>query len=556
MKEIDLYPLKGRFAPGEEICARLETGDTGATWARVTLWHLEEVWKTWETPLQGDATQIGLGAFPQELLGLGLEVEVFAGTQYLYTLHTSVDISKEGRIVRYGFLSDFSPADDGEEAVRAMAKYHLNHVQFYDWSYRHHQLVAREAEYLDMMGKRNSLPVIRRKAEACHRRGMRAMAYGAVYASDKTFQEHHPAWGLYARENTPLTFIDTFYFMNVQRGCPWRGHLYRQYREAMDAVGFDGIHMDTYGYPKAALDAAGQPVYLQKEFPSLIDETHQALSTPEKEAALIFNNVGAWPMRDTMNCRQAAVYMEIWPPYTRYHHLKALILAAAQSKKPVVLAAYMEPFRLDTPERALYAALLCLFAVAMHGATQLCLGEENAVLTQGYYVDHTKLNQVQARALRAYHDFFVRYEEWLYNPALEDVSMTHCGGDNREYRVNVPYSLDGQGDTLWLCIRECEDMKLISMLNLQENDDRWNAGKEKPRPVENVIITVQTLRPVTEAIFASPDLEHGKAQALCCQSNPTERGYDTSVVIPRIEIGGLLCLKDRPVVACPARDMN
>ncbi len=39
-----------------------------------------------------------------------------------------------------------------------------------------------------MMGKRNSLTVIRRKIAACHARGMRALGYGAVYAASEAFR--------------------------------------------------------------------------------------------------------------------------------------------------------------------------------------------------------------------------------------------------------------------------------------------------------------------------------------------------------------------------------
>ena len=53
-------------------------------------------------------------------------------------------------------------------------------------------------------------------------------------------------------------------------------------------------------------------------------------------------------------------------------------------KSPVVLAAYPAPFRTDT-RSVHYVVAFLSFAIALLGATQLFLGEENAVVTQGYY---------------------------------------------------------------------------------------------------------------------------------------------------------------------------
>ena len=85
------------------------------------------------------------------------------------------------------------------------------------------------------------------------------------------------------------------------------------------------------------------------------------------------------------------------------------------------MAAYLAPFREDTPERSVNAARLLLAATAANGATNLLLGEKNAVLTQGYYVDHSILEDAHAVLLRHYKDFIESYGELLFDPILEDV---------------------------------------------------------------------------------------------------------------------------------------
>ena len=90
-----------------------------------------------------------LPAVAEDFCGLGIFCESDAGE---YT-SCAVDVQKRLTVFRYGFLSDFSRAETSEEDVLAMAKHHVNAVQFYDWSYRHDTLVAGFDDYTDMMGK-------------------------------------------------------------------------------------------------------------------------------------------------------------------------------------------------------------------------------------------------------------------------------------------------------------------------------------------------------------------------------------------------------------------
>lgn len=71
-----------------------------------------------------------------------------------------------------------------------MNKFHLNVIQFYDWMYRHDDLVPRQDEFVDPMGRTMSYKVIREKVAALHDKGMAAMAYGAVYTGLKDFYRH------------------------------------------------------------------------------------------------------------------------------------------------------------------------------------------------------------------------------------------------------------------------------------------------------------------------------------------------------------------------------
>ena len=195
-------------------------------------------------------------------------------------------------------------------------------------------------------------------------------------------------------------------------------------------------------------------------FPVLIENTRKALEATKPDIALIFNNVGNWPVDSVATTSQDAIYIEVWKPHERYHHIREVLQWAqhAGKGKPVILAAYLQAFRTDpVPERAHNSALLLTAIIAAHGGYHLLAGENSGVLTQAYYVDYFKINEVFTRKLRDYYDFNIRYANLLYAAELKDVSMTHADGDNLEYVFdNLDYSTYGEAGKVWTRdSREC-----------------------------------------------------------------------------------------------------
>ena len=181
---------------------------------------------------------------------------VEAGTGILVTTaSTSFDIVSNWRkSTRYGFLADFHTRESGdEEDVKWLNKMHLNLVQFYDWMYKHDDLVSETSVYTDLMGRELNLDVVKEKVALCHQYGMKALAYGAVYAASKSFAELHPDWALYQSNGLVYDFINIFTIMNIAEQCPWHAHIIAEYKRAVERVDFDGIHLDTYGFPKTGI---------------------------------------------------------------------------------------------------------------------------------------------------------------------------------------------------------------------------------------------------------------------------------------------------------------
>jgi dextranase len=85
---------------------------------------------------------------------------------------------------RYGFLTDFSPSrPDPQSVFHQLTHFHINGLQFYDWQYRHDQLLAPTEEYLDPLGRAMSLACVRKLVDVAHQHGMAAMPYLAIYAA-------------------------------------------------------------------------------------------------------------------------------------------------------------------------------------------------------------------------------------------------------------------------------------------------------------------------------------------------------------------------------------
>lgn len=529
---VDFYPTKAQFVSMEEVSLLLSLRNRKEQRAEIIL-RLEVLHLGKETmcqemkielkPMEETCIKLSLPPKKEVFAGFGADVFLYEGDEIRDTASTAFDVvDSYKRAIRYGFLSDFYSREAGKNNdLHTMCKLHLNVVQFYDWMYRHDELIPPGDEFNDLMGRTISLSVVKEKIEVCHQYGMQAMAYGAVYAASLDFYEKHREWGLYDNDGNALCFIRLFYIMNIAKECPWHDHILQEYVKAVGQLDFDGIHMDTYGFPKTAISMVGKQreiIHLEQHFPDLINDAKKALTELKPEACVIFNNVGNWPVHATAGASQDAVYIEVWSPYERYHHLPELIKEAKKygQGKPVVLAAYMKPFlEADIAQsEAQNATLLATAAIVSNGAFQLVMGEDRGILTQGYYVDYTELQPSFFDCIRGYYDFIIRYSNIFYRDSLEDVSMTHTGGDNQEYLFSgAVFSSYGEAGKVWTILREDKSFKTIHFINLTSaTEDFWNRGKMDPQIIRNIEATVQIRGKVKGVYTSAPDCRYGREQ--------------------------------------------
>ncbi len=467
-------------------------------------------------------------------------VEIIFGDEVARTAFDVVRSAQE--VTRYGFLSDFS-TNDADRDLGFLKDMHLNAIQFYDWMYRHDRLVSETRQYEDPLGRSTDLDVIRKTIESLKEMGIRPFAYGAVYAAGHALFEAHPEWGLYGIDGDPLVFDSWLHFMNIASESGWHDHIINEFKQAVSELGFMGIHMDTYGYPKIVSDSKGQTFSLQDVFPSLIDNAADALRVMNPANGVIFNAVNNWPVEMVANTKQDAIYIEVWPPHDTYFDLYRLIREAKLfGEKQVILAAYMHPFKeartKDEIIKAQTALLLTQAVIHASGGTQLVFGEDQGVLCDSYYVRYKQLHEPFVEEVIRGQDHLVRVADLLYNDHGTDVSMTASGGINDDIRFvseGIRFSPNGKAGTVWTIIRESPERLSIQLINLVNNDDLWNTPKDPVKPVRDIEVILRFDRKVTGIHMATPD-DDGMIHHLAFGMAKTKQGRQYRFTLHELKV--------------------
>jgi len=522
---IELLPAKATFAPGEPIEIEVRGADGPL---ELSLWHLDDCRATAE--LAPGATGVEFPSQPEG--GYGVEA---AGAC------TALDVLADPLVrARYGFVSNYDAGRDVDGVADNVRRLHLNAVQFYDWMYRHADLLPPQDEFADALGRTVSLETVRRLAAAVSGAGSLPLGYAAVYAAGA---QEWPEWerdGLFRANGEPWMLGD--FLWNVDPTSErWLEHFGADLARAVEAVGFRGFHLDQYGAPKLALRSDGSLVDLAEAFPALIDRLAREL--PDER--LIFNNVNDFPTWSTAATDQAAVYIEVWSPHDRLADIARLIAKARAlaPEKSVILAAYLSTYASADDVAARAAQNLLLATAFSHGGTVLLHGEAQAVLTEAYYVRHGEHSDASQAAAQRYYDFAVRYGDLLFDRSAVDITSTFAGGINEEITVDaaVPVAVSAEAGSVWVHVLRLPAGTLISLIDLSsQTDDRWDSPKVAAPALEGVQLSVERAgRAARRFLFASPE-DQPNLQELTCSSG--ER-YD-SVEVPAFRTWAIIWLPD------------
>ncbi len=470
-----LLPTRSSYGPDDSIEVEIEIASengrpSAAFDGELTVWLLGEQVGSVSVGSAGihSLPALDSGSYGVELL---LDGEVVA--------RTAIEITADPRArLRYGFVAGYEPAKDVQAAARFARRLHLNGIQFYDWAYRHAELLGGGDDYVDALDQPIALSTVRELVAAYRAAGTDSLGYAAVYAVGP--DEWH-AWKQHAllRPSGEPYALGDFLFIVDPAAPEWLAHFRADLALASATVGFDGYHLDQYGYPKFAATPDGAVVDVAESFARLIEEVRDELP----EARLIFNNVNDFPTWRTASLPQDAVYIEPWAPNDTLESLAELARRARASSagQPVVLAAYQHVYDSVQPEEGDRAAALTMATLFSHGATQLLAGEDGRLLVDPYYVRNRPAEPETLAFLTRWYDFVVEHDALLMAPGISEVTSSYVGDYNGDLNVTFPdarVSSTPVAGSVWRRVTSAGSDLVVHLINLcGQTDTLWDAGR-------------------------------------------------------------------------------
>lgn len=498
----ELLPRRASFLPSQPIAIEARGIAEAGT---VRVWHLgDEV-------AQGDYDGHGEIVLPPLPLG-GYGVELIAGRRSFTTAVSVTDASTPR--LRYGFVASYLPDRDTDGLADTVRRLHLTDIQFYDWAYRHADLMGGGETYRDALDQPIALATVRNLIAAVQAAGANALGYAAVYAVGPNEWRNWRHRGLNDANGKPYGLGD-FLFLVDPAASDWLAHFTADLERAF-ALGFDGFHLDQYGYPKRARRVDGEIVDIGQSFMTLIDAVRSALP----RARLVFNNVNDFPTRRTAAAPQDAVYIEVWEPQLTLDALARTVTAARAVDKgmPVVVAAYQHVYDIAPADRADRTTALTMATLFSHGATQLLAGEADRILVDPYYVRNHTVATSTAALLKRWYDFLVSHDELLMPADITDVTNAYAGaynGDLDVYFTNAPVTQTAVAGSVWRRIAEVEDRLVIHLINLVgQSDTLWDASRAPFGDPGQGVMRVRCVEGATPRIRAADPDNNGRLTPL------------------------------------------
>lgn len=390
---------------------------------------------------------------------------------------------------RHAALTVFSDPAQTVAAVEALRDWHVTVIQAYDWMYRHYRYLPPRGEggpnhtFTDTLGRTVSLAAVRAGIRAGHRAGIATLAYGSIYGAEREHVERHPDDRVFDAAGSALSLGETFFINDIRPGRPWRARLLREYTRAVREVGFDGIHMDTYGPPHRAVGADGGAIDFADLEPGLIADGAAAVAAARPGAHVLFNCVEGFPLEAVADAPAAALYLELWPPDERYADIVRWIDRARTlgRGRAVIIAAYLSCLRTNGEDRrarpgAVESVVLLTSVISAAGAFHHVLADEGRVLVEGYYPEAQPLHAPEVRELLAAWEFSARHVHALSDPgarvaAIAGLAVTDGDG------ADVPLSGEPIAGSAWVRATQLPDgTRVLNLVDLRtQPDDRWDA---------------------------------------------------------------------------------
>lgn len=416
-----------------------------------------------------EAVVDGQGARLGPLEPATYRIEALSGESVLGRELTTVEAHPASSPVP-AFATSLASPDEAAAVAAFARRLRATVVQVYDWMASYSQPAPPADLYTDPLGRRLSRPALVALNAAIRAQGAVSEAYAPVYGADPPAAEALPDLRLYGPDGTPQRLADLVAVMHPGRSA-WIERWLGAWAVARD-LGFGGFHLDTYGYPHAAVDADGRPVDMADAFTRFL----AAVRTAFPDFLLTFNQVNTHPAGLRLVPPPSARYVEVWPPNDGWRHLEGVLArAGARPDHATILAIYPTVWRQGVARAdALRTAMLTEAVVTALGADVLIWGDDRGALCDPYYPRHTRLTDEEADRVVALHRFALGVRDLLRRG--RDTSWEDVGGVNRAVIVEAasPVSPEPLGGHLFARVRRGRGWLAVSLVDLTGSaHGRW-----------------------------------------------------------------------------------
>jgi hypothetical protein len=211
-----VYTDKARYDPGDVATVTVEIDNqTGSSWNDTLYLYIDHLETTVYTSTQSLNVSSGVTTTKTFTWTTpstdfrGYHVEIKAGTTDQNA--TAIDVASDWtRYPRYGYVHDFSSSQTQAQSEAKLDElsenYHINAVQFYDWMWRHENVISRtngtiNDPWYDWADNPISYDTIRDLVTATHDVNAAAMPYFMLYAGLQGYEQIsdvNPQWGLFS----------------------------------------------------------------------------------------------------------------------------------------------------------------------------------------------------------------------------------------------------------------------------------------------------------------------------------------------------------------------
>jgi dextranase len=406
------------------------------------------------------------------------------GTHVLQALSSSGDVLAEeffsvrgrrGEDPIPGFVTSFEEGSrDG--VLTWLHDLRCTVVQIYDWMDSYSTALSETERYEDPLGRPIARSSLERLIAGIKESGAVAQAYAPVIAAGAELANEHPEWRLFRNDGVPESLGDLLEIMDPGN-AEWQAYWIENYASAADALGFNGFHLDTYGYPRDAFDTRGEVVDVVAGYATFVDAVRRA----RPDDVLSFNQVNGVPGGFPTPTSPSFRYVEVWPPNDRWRHLEGLLArSAGTSERHGDTLALYPPVWDAERTNALRTCVLSEAVSTVLGANVLIWGDDDGVLCHPYYVNHETLKKDERDVVLEWHRFGLRTRD-LFRAAT-DTSWYELSDENASVTVTWTGETrpEPTGGSLFARVFRAETLIVVSLLDLSGSDDgSWSSSTER-----------------------------------------------------------------------------